>query len=321
MVCPNKVGRYPEAKINSVAKKRSAVVEKPSLSASRWRDYQTSINPHQVQVLRMEDINVGICYNELFGFTAQCSNLTGLLISYIKDNSETSSHIVTGLTKALPRLKKLKQLDIWGLNMGDAGSGVFSAIASPNMRILSLKKTGLLGAGTAFMSALHRLPHLSYLLLFYSGLLKHELISVLKLLPTTCPNIVYLLIYPSKFTVEESKSVCKLNKLTSLGLNFETADDCIKTLGQFPQPLEMIYLYGYLSILDRLNDFLDVIRPYTKLHYLVVREGVLDSEGEDKLRKLMRKKGGRLVVDTKDSQGFKEYKNRIITLRNYCLSS
>ena len=305
----------------NIKKKESAVLEKPSLSASRWRDYQATIDPHQVQGLLMADINIGHCYHDLFDFTAQCNNTTRLLIYGITDKTEVNNNIVTSLTKALPRLNKLKDIDIRDVNLGVRGSQVVGVINSPDMRVVRLSDTGLSGAGTAFMSTLHRLPHLSYLHLFNSGLIKSEIIPLIQTLPDSCPNIVHLSIYPTKFTSEETNPVCKLNKLISLVLDFETADDCIKALGQFPQPLEMIYLTGNASISDRLNDFLDVIRPYTKLHYLIVNEGVLDGQGEDKVSNVMTRKGGRLVVCPKDSQGWKEYTDQLTKLLNDCLSS
>ena len=269
----------------------------------------------------MKEVNIGHCYNDLFDFTAQCNNMKRLLIYNVNDKTEVNNNIVTGLTKALPKLNKLKQIDIFDVNLGMRGSQVVSVINSPDMRVVILSDTGLSGAGTAFMSTLHRLPHLSFLSLFNSGLIKSEIIPLIQTLPDSCPNIVYLSIYPTKFTSEETRPVCKLNKLISLDLNFETADDCIKALGQFPQPLEVICLYGNPSISDRLNDFLDVIRPYTKLHYLVVNEGVLDGRGEDKITNVMTGKGGRLVVVNKDSQGWQEYKDQVTKLLNDCLSS
>ena len=304
-----------------IKKKDSAVLEKPSLSASRWRDYQATVDPHQVQVLCMKEVNIGHCYHDLFDFTAQCNNMTRLLIREITDKTEVNNNIATGLTKTLPRLNKLKEIAIRDVNLGVRGSQVVSVINSPDMRAVSLNCTGLSGAGTAFMSTIHRLPHLSYLYLCNSGLIKSEIIPLIQMIPDSCPNIVRLSIFPTKFTSEETKPVCKLNKLISLSLDFETADDCIKALGQFPQSLEMIYLYDKPALSDRLNDFLDVIRPYTKLHYLVVNEGVLDGRGEDKIRKLMTSKGGRLVVTDKDSQEWKEYDNQVIKLKDDCLSS
>ena len=304
-----------------IKKKQSALLEKPSLSASRWRDYQATTDPHQVQGLRMMEVNIGHCYHDLFDFTAQCNNMIRLMMYNVNDNSKTDTNIVTGLTQALPRLNKLEDIDIRDVNLGVRGSQVVGVINSPDMRVVSLERTGLSGAGTAFMSALHRLPHLSYLHLFNSGLIKSEIIPLIQTLPDSCPNIVYLSIYPNKFTSEETRPVCKLNKLIGLALDFETADDCIKALGQFPQPLEMIHLRGKPSISDRLNDFLDVIRPYTKLHYLMINEGVLDGRGEDKTREMMTRKGGRLVVQSKDSQGWKEYKDQLTKLKNNCPSS
>ena len=305
-----------------INRKQSDVVEKPSLSASRWRDYQATIDPHQVQALLMKEVNIGHCYNDLFDFTAQCNNMKRLLMYSVNDQTEVNNNnIVTGLTKALPRLNKIKHIDIRDVNLGVRGSQVVGVINSPDMRAAILVNTGLSEGGTAFMSTIHRLPHLSFLYLFNSGLTKSEIIPLIQTLPDSCPNIVHFSIFPTKFTSEETKPVGKLNKLINLELNFETADDCLKALGQFPQALEMIYLFGNPSISDRLNDFLEVIRPYTKLHYLMVNEGVLDGEGEDKVRCLMTRKGGRLVVVNKDSQGLKEYKDQVTKQREDCLSS
>ena len=205
--------------------------------------------------------------------------------------------------------------------MGSEGSKVISSVNSPDLRILDLTCTGLSEVGSSLTSALHRFPHLSYLDLCNSGLTKDESLSVLKTLPSSCPNIVYLSIWPATFTSDETKPVCKLNKLVALKTGFETTEECFRALGQFPQPLETIYLYGFLSMGNELNRFISVISSYTKLRYLVVSEDVLDYEGEDKVSKVMTRKGGRLVVWPKDSQGWKEYTDQIDKLRDDCLSS
>ena len=221
----------------------------------------------------------------------------------------------------LPRLNKLKWVHIRDIHMVGTGSNLISVINSPDLRILCLSGTGLSGAGQSFTSALYRFPHLSYLDLFNSGLTKDESLTVLNTLPSSCPNVVYLSLDQPKFTSEETKPVFKLKKLIALQINFETIEDWLRALGQFPQPLELIYLYGHPTMGNELNSFISVISSYTKLRYLGVNKDVLNYEGEDKLSKVMARKGGRLVVWRKDSQGWKEYCNQIDKLRDDCMSS
>ena len=303
-----------------INKKKTAIVEKPPLTSTRWFLFTMTLQKHEVQVVRMKEVTIKYCCEEVFGFIVQCSNMICLLLYDIQD-SNSDRDIVTGLTKALPRLNKLKQIDIRDVNMGGDGSKVISSVNSPDLRIFILHRTGLSGAGSSLTSAIHRFPYLSYLDLLDSGLTKDESLSVLNTLPSSCPNIAHLSIWPGTFNSEETKPVCKLKKLINLELNFETIEDWLRALAQFPQPLEMIHQRGYMKIGNEMNRFISVMSSYTKLRYLVVNEDVLNYEGEDKVSKVMTRKGGRLVVWPKDSQGWKEYTDRIDKLRNDCMSS
>ena len=224
--------------------KKTAVVKKPPLTASRWHQFKGTVQKHDIQVVRMKEVNIGYCCQNVFDFIVQCNNMKRLLI-YSMQDSNSDRDIVTGLIRVLPRLNKLKDVDIWDVNMGSKGSNVISSVNSPDLRILDLTRTGLSGAGSSLTSALHRFPHLSYISLFNSGWTKKESLAVLNTLPSSCPNIVHLSIYPAKFTSEEIKPICKrnsLNKLVSLVLHFKTIDDWLTSLGQFYQPLEMLFL-------------------------------------------------------------------------------
>ena len=302
-----------------INKKETAVVEKPPLTATRWHQFKETVQKHEVQAFRMEKINIGYCCEDVFDFIVQCNNMTKFFILDVKD-SNSDKDIVTGLIRVLPRLNKLKWLDIRDVKMGSEGSKVISSVNSPDLRILYLYRTGLSGAGSSLTSALHRFPHLSDLDLFNSGLTKDESLAVLNTLPSSCPNLVMFAIFPVKFTSEETKPVCKLNKLIAIELSFETTDDWLRALGQFPQPLQIIRLYGKLSIGNELNRFISIISSYNKLRYLVVNKDVFNSDGEDRISKVMTRKGGRLVVWPKDSQGWQEYQSQLTKLRDDCMS-
>ena len=209
----------------------------------------------------MNEVNIGYCCEDVFDFIAKCNNMTRLLVYTIQD-SNSDRDIVSGLIRVLPRLNKLKDIDIWDVNMESEGSKVISCVNSPDLRILILQRTVLSGAGSSLTSDLHRFRRLSYLSLFDSGLTKEESLAILNTLPSSCPNIVYLSIYPAKFTSEETKPVCKLKKLICLQINFETIEDWLRALGHFPQPLEMIYMYDNPSVGDELNKFI-VASPST----------------------------------------------------------
>ena len=308
-----------------INKKDTAVVEKPPLTATRWHQFKGTVQKQEVQAFRMNEVNIGYCCEDVFDFIVQCNNLARFVIYTIQD-SDSDRDIVTGLIRVLPRLNKLKNIQIWDVNMGSEGSNVISSVNSPDLRIFSLYRTGLSGAGSSLTSALHRFPHLSYLDLFDSGLNKDESLSVLNTLPSSCPNIVYLSIWPAKFTSEEIKPIYKrnsLNKLVGVSLHFETIDDWLTSLGQFYQPLEMLYLTvgGDPAIGNELNRFISMISSYTKLCYLKVNNDVLNYEGEDRVRKVMTRKGGKLAVWPKDSHGCKEYNEQIDKVRNKCMSS
>ena len=303
-----------------IHKKETAALEKPPLTTSRWHQFMETVQPHEVQVVRMKEVNIGYCCEDVFHFIFQCSNMIRLLLYDIQDN-KSGKDLVTGLTRALPRLKKLKNIQIWDVNMGKEGSKVISVINSPDLRILFFHRTGLSEAESSLTSALHRFPRLSYLDLFNSGLTKDESLSVLNILPSSCPNIVHLSIAQPKFTSEETMPLCKLKKLICLQISFETIEDWLRALGKFPQPLEMIYMYDNPSMGNEFKTFIAIISSCTKLRYLGVNNDVLNCEEEDKVSKVMTRKRGRLVVWPKDSQGWKEYQDQITKLKYDCMSS
>ena len=243
-------------------------------------------------------------------------------IRYNIQDINSDRDIVTGFKQLLPKLNKLKQIEIWDVNMGIERSKVISSVNSPDLRILDLRCTGLSGAGSSLTS----IPFFVLSYLFDSWLTKDESLTVLNTLLSSCPNIVYLSIYPAKFTSAEIKPLCKRNslkKLMGVELHFETIDDWLTSLGQFYQPLEMLFLTvgGDPAIGNELNRFISMISSYTKLHYLVVSKDVLNYEGVSQVREVMESKGGKLVVENIDSQGFQEYQDEITKLRDDCMSN
>ena len=277
---------------------------------------------HEVDVVRIDEVNIGHCCAELFAYIVQCINMTMFLVYDITDTSPANNDIARGLSKALPRLNRLKLIDIKNVNMGSAGSNVFGAFNAPNLKVLILHDTGLSGAGASFVSALNRFPSLAFLSLLNTGLTNDESLAVLNTLPSSCPDIVRLSIYPAKFRYNEVRPVYELRKLISLLLHLETIGDWVTFLENFPQQtLKMIYIGGYIRIGNALNKFLAVLRTYTALRHLAFNEGVLDTLNEATIRTSMQIMGGILVVYPKDIEGYQAYLNQLHRLRKECMSS
>ena len=80
----------------------------------------------------MNEVNIGYCGDQVFDFIVQCNNVTELLLYDISDN-HFDKDIVTGLSKVLPKLSKLKEIHIWNVYMGSTCSEVISALNSPDL--------------------------------------------------------------------------------------------------------------------------------------------------------------------------------------------
>ena len=64
-----------------------------------------------------------------------------------------------------------------------------------------------------------------------------------------------------------------------------------------------------------------MISSYTNLCYLVVNKDVLTYEGVSRVREVMGRNEGKLVVEKIDSQGWQEYQEGIAKLRDDCMSN
>ena len=269
----------------------------------------------------MDEVNLGMCHEEVFTFISKCKNTKQLLLYDITDDSEDASDIVKGVTPALPKLDKLRILYIWDVYLQECGKSLLDNVYSRDLRVLSLTRTHLGGNRAALTSCLSRLPLLSYFCLYNSGLSKLELIQVLQVLPSSCPNLVYLETVSPSFSNVEFKPVFSLNLLCGLGFSASSSEDLIEALKNVPKTLELLYLSGDVSVLHKLHEFLSAIRSLPRLRFLAVNKGCLDFEGEQNVSDLLNQTGGRFVNSGTDSQGWMDYEGQVTILRNECFNA
>ena len=302
-------------------RKPESSCKKPRLSAGRWQQFTEDTKPVIVRGIRMDEVNLGICHKEVFTFISKCKNTKHLLLYDITDDSGEDSDIVQGVTSVLPKLVKLRMLDIRDMYLEEYGKSLLDNVTSPDLRVLDLSDNHLGGNGGALTSCLSRLPLLSYLYLFKSGLSKVELIQVLQVLPSSCPNLLSLDIVGASFSNVEFKPVYSLNHLRGLGFLASSSEDLIEALKEVPKTLELLYLGAYMTVSHILHEFISAIRSLPRLRFLVVNEGCLDSEGEQIVRDVLKLTGGRLVVYNTDPQGWKDYHTQDAILLNECFNA
>ena len=292
--------------------------KKPSLSAGRWQQFTEDIKPVLVKKIRMDKVNLGMCHKEVFTFISKCKNTERLLLYDITDDSGDDSDIVQGVTSVLPKLVKLRWLDIWDVYLQEYGKSLLDNINSPDFRVLDLKRNHLGGNGGALTSCLSRLPLLSFLYLFNSGLSKTELIQILQVLPSSCPNLLYIGVVGVSFNCVEIQPVFLLSNLRALAFSATSSEDVTQALKKVPKTLELLHLRGKVRVSHILQEFVPAIRSLPRLRFLVVKEGCLDSEGEQKVSDVLKQTGGRFIKSDRDPQGWEEYKDQVNILKQEC---
>ena len=303
-------------------RKPESSCKKPGLSAGRWQQFTEDIKPVLVKSVRMADVNLGMCHKEVFTFISKCKNTTSMVLYDITDDSGDDSDIVQGVTSVLPKLVKLRELDIWHVYLKECGKSLLDNVNSPDLRVLCLNRVHLGGNGGALTSCLSRLPLLSYLDLFNSGLSKVELIQVLQVLTSSFPNLLFLGIVGASFSNVELKPVFLLNHLQGLVFVPSSAEDLIEAFNNLPKTLQLLYTAGKVRVSPILQEFISAIRSLPTLRFLVVNKGFLDSEGEQQVSDVLKQTGGRLLnnVNT-DPQALKDYKDQVNILRDECFNA
>ena len=306
----------------NIERKPESSSKKPRLSADRWQQFTEDIKPVLLDSVRIKEVNLGMCHKEVFTFISKCKNSQSLLLYDITDDSGDDSDIVQGVTSVLPKLVKLGELEIQDVYLLDHGKSLLDNINSPDLRTLSLEHTHLDGNGGALTSCLSRLPLLSYLYLFNSGLSKVELIQVIQVLPSSCPNLLFLDIVCASLSNVELKPVFLLKYLRHLVFDPSSAEDLIEALYSLPKTLQLLCTEGNVRVSHRMHEFISAVKSLPRLRFLVVNEGCLDSGGEQKVSEVLKQTGGRVInnVNT-DPQALKDYQDQAAILRNECFNA
>ena len=213
----------------------------------------------------------------------------------------------------MSRMNKLRYTDIGSIK----GADVLKSFNTPDLRFLILWSTKLSGQSQSLLSCLSRLSRLSYLQMLDCGLNREEMIRVISCLPDSCPDIVHLdtdrwvNLKPG-----DLQSLCKLSKLTSLGFRAETVEDLLLIMKKLPPHLELISLKCSFSLSHRLDDFIAVIKTFTKLRNLKTYSSMLDSGSRKRLADVMKRQNAWLGGKEQNS-----YNNQLYILKEKCLSS
>ena len=124
------------------------------------------------------------------------------------------------------------------------------------------------------------------------------MIRVISCLPDSCPDIVHLDIdLFVNLKPGDLQPLCKLSKLTSLAFSTQTVDDLLLMMKKLPPHPELILLKCSFSLSDRLDDFIALIKTFTKLRNLYTLSSMLDSGSRNRLADVMKRQNACLGND------------------------
>ena len=268
----------------------------------------------------LDDVNLGNCHEEVFTFISKCKNTKKLLLYDITDDSGDDSDIVQGITSVLPKLGKLRDLDILDIYVGERGKSLMDKMKNTELRLWRLCNTHLSNSGPSFVSCLSSLPLLSFVSLFNSGLSQTEMKQVLLCLPSSCPKLLCLNMSSYTFSDVELKPVYLLHSLRSIAFCPVSDVDMIESLKNLPETLTILYLAGSVTISNRLHEFISAIKSLPKLSFLVVDDGCLNSEGEERVSEVLKQTGGRFVNSDTDPEGWMDHRSQLTILAGECFN-
>ena len=275
---------------------------KATLTQRRLKEVEDNSDPKTIKTVTLDQINVGLTCEGLFGYISKCVHCTRLNIDDVIDGREKNSELSCRLCEVLDRLHNLIELDIRYTDLSEGGRQVLSSISHPHLRILILDGNRLNVQGEELKAALTRLPHLRYLGLNDSGLGGEELLCGLTQLPSSSPLLQGLLVGGHDLSSGGDQLVQVVEALPQLRLliiercQLDSSALC-SVLEKVNTNIEILDIHGNGPVTDRKPLILDHINECKSLTYLHVSSSQFSKSELSQLSSLLSAHGGRLLVD------------------------
>ena len=302
-----------------------------ALSETSWMEDQTDLDPQQVNVITMNNVNVkGACRN-LFNFIStctQCSRLGIYAVSSIDDQSSSNNNELScRLCEALEKLQSLLEVDIRNTEFRGQWLQVWSSISNPGLRVLILDDNNLCREGKQLKTALERFPQLRYLSLNNSRIGGKDILDLLCELPSSCPLLQCLLIHGHDLSRAGDQLVQAFQGLTALTLLvisrcFMTSFCVCSIVEQINTGIEILDIHTNDPITERNRYVFDHIKECKSLAYLHVSSSQISEPELYELGTILTAQGGSLLLDagTKHDQ-WGSYVKHVTKIRDECSSS
>ena len=296
------------------------------LTQRRWREEEAKLKHEQVKHVLIKKVNVGEACKDLFTFISTCTHCDRLFIDNVIDGREKNSELSCRLCEVLDRLHNLILLTIRHTDLSEGGRQVMSSISHPQLRVLILYDNRLNVEGEELKAALTRLPHLSYLQVYDSGLGGEELLCGLTQLPSSSPLLQGLLVGGHDLSSGGDQLVQvveALPQLRVLGIDRcqLVSSALCSILEKVNTNIEILGINDNGPVTDRTPLILDHINECKSLTCMSVSSSQFSKPELSQLNSLLSAHGGWLLVDaTTRHPQVQHYKKHVTRIMKQCLS-
>ena len=298
---------------------------KATLTQRRLKEVEDKVNPNTIKVVKLDQINVGLTCEGLFGYISKCHNCTRLTIDNVIDGREKNRELSCRLCEVLDRLHNLIELYIRDTDLSEGGRQVMSSISHPHLRALVLDSNRLNVEGEELKAALTRLPHLRYLEMYDSGLGGEELLCGLTQLPSSFPLLQGLLVGGHDLSSGGDQLVQVVEALPQLRLlvisNCQLVSSALcSILGKVTTNIEVLAIEGNDPVTDRKPFIFDHMKECKSLTDFSVSSSQFSKSELSQLSSLLSAHGGGLLVDDSDKDLYDRFIKHITRIAEECLS-
>ena len=299
---------------------------KATLIQRMLKEVEDKGDPKTIKTVKLEEINVGLTCEGLFGYISKCVHCKELIIDNVIDGREKNSELSYRLCEVLDRLHNLISIDIRDTDLSEGGRQVLSSISHPHLRALTLVSNILNAQGEELKAALTRLPQLRYLNLYDSGLGGEELLCGLTQLPSSSPLLQGLLVGEHDLSSGGDQLVQVVEALPQLRVlvidRCQLVSSALSSiLEKVNTNIEILAINDNGPVTDRTPLILDHINKCKSLTYMHVSSSQWSPAELSQLNSLLSAHGGCLLVDVTYKYAlWDSYIKHITRIRDQCLS-
>ena len=289
-----------------------------NLTKRKWKDKTSSLDPQQVKVVLIQDVNIGDCHDKIQTFLAKCKHCSQLIIEGATDNTTNNADLSQFLSASFRLMVQLLRVDIRNVELVDGWQDVLSAVPS-FIKSFTLKRVDLVNQGEKLSDTLISRNDIKVLNLGYSGMRGYELIGVLITLPHSCHELKVLILVSNNLSCHWKLFTDVVEHLPKLVL-LDIEDCQLSTtnvnvvMQKINKEVEILEIQNNDTSSDKQLD-LECIKLLKSIKFIVVSSDQVSSNLTELKSILLNTEGEVLVTPCEDSEMklYYAYYNKLCT--------